>query len=166
MISLETQRDNVLLKDNALYFFNSKGKQFWTYEDSDLLLRRSDNSSDKRSETLSKWQAMHLSEEFAKNPNRSQVAVFLDFTSSMMQLQKQLHIPYHEDRFLRDQLPTAGDIPGIHTSLRDRIPRISEQAVNRLANRLSEKRRMAGRNAFILETDTGLDDNEAQTQRK
>lgn len=75
----------------------------------------------------------------------------MDFTAQMMQLQKQLDIPYHEDSFLRDQLLTAVDIPGIQTSLRDRIPRTSEQAVNRIENRLSEKKEAAGRTVNNME---------------
>lgn len=94
---------------------------------------------------------MRLSEEFAKTPNRSQVDVFMDFTATMMQLQKQLDTPYHEDMFLRDHLLTAVDVPGIQTSLRDPITRTSEQSINRVANCLSEKRRTAGSSVYNVD---------------
>lgn len=61
-----------------------------------------------------------------------------------MSLQKQLDTPYHKDRFLRDRLLTAVDIPNILTTLRDRMPRTSQQAVNRIANQLCDKPKSAG----------------------
>lgn len=47
-----------ILKYKALHFFNSKVKQFRTYEDSALLLCRLYNSSDKRSLIITKYPSM------------------------------------------------------------------------------------------------------------
>lgn len=87
---------------------------------------------------------MSLSDEFGKHPDQSQMEVFQSFTSRLMQLQKQLDLPYHGDRYLRDQILTAVDIPSIQMVFRDKIPRTAEQAINRIANRLSEQRNTAG----------------------
>lgn len=68
-----------------------------------------------------------------------------------MSTQKQLENCYHGDRYLRDQLMTAIDITSVQDSLKDRVPRGAQQLVNRVANRLSEKIRMAGSTlAYIL----------------
>lgn len=147
-----------MLKENALHFFNANGKQCRAYEDSALLLRRRFNSCHKRSRILTKFKWMPISEEFARNTNRSQVEIFIDFTATMMQLQNQLNIPYLEDRFQRDQLVTAVEIRWIQTSLRDRIPRTSEQAVNRISNPLSEKRKTSGRTILNIKAEESSQD--------
>lgn len=59
-------------------------------------------------------------------------------------------VPYHEDSFLRNMIHTAVDIPGIQTSLRDRIPSTWDQAQIRISNRLSEKLRTAVSTAYNL----------------
>lgn len=143
-----------ILKGNAASFFNAHGKRWKTYQQAALLLRRRFNSSDKRSRILITWQCLRLTEEFARNPNESQTQVFLDFTAKLMQLQKQLDTPYHADRYLRDKLLTAVDVPHIQTSLRDRIPRTSEQAICRVMNRLSDNKRSAGGTVAYLASDT------------
>lgn len=61
-----------------------------------------------------------------------------------MSLHKQLDVRYYGDRYLRYQLLTAVDIRYVQITLRARIPRTSEQAINRFSNGLSDKRRTAG----------------------
>lgn len=60
-----------------------------------------------------------------------------------MSLQNQLDPSYHTDQFLRDILLTAVDIPHIQASLRDRLPRASQQAIIRMAIKLSESNKSA-----------------------
>lgn len=72
-----------------------------------------------------------------------------------MKLQKQLDTTYHADRYLRYQLLIAVDVPHIVTSLRQRIPRASEQAISRTMNRLSYMKKSAG-SAVSLFTDTPI----------
>lgn len=70
-----------------------------------------------------------------------------------MSLQHELHPDYHTDRRLRDRLLNAVDIPTIQDALRDRTPRISQQLINRVANRLSTQKRTAGMTAAHLAED-------------
>lgn len=51
---------------------------------------------------------------------------------------------YRSDRQLRDRLFNAIDIPSIQDSLRDRTPRMSQQWISRIENRLSSQRNTAG----------------------
>lgn len=118
-----------------------------------MLLRKRYNSSDKRSRILTRWQTLRLSESFAKRPDESQAKVFLDFVATLYQLQKQLDIPYHAGRYLRDRLLTADEIPYVRTTLRDRIPRSSEQEIRKVMNSLSENKGSAGRATAFLEQD-------------
>lgn len=72
-------------------------------------------------------------------PSLSEVDVLRTFVARVIPLQIQLDSNYHSDAFLRDRLFTAIDIPIIHSTLRDRLPCTSHQAVNRVANTLSYK---------------------------
>lgn len=70
--------------------------------------------------------------------------MFRTFFAKLMALQKQVDTPYHTDGFLCDRLLTAVGLPAIHSSLRDRMPRSSQEAVNLIANQLSDKVKSAG----------------------
>lgn len=72
------------------------------------------------------------------------VDVLRTFVARLMALHKQLDRNYHSDGFLRDRVLTAINIPSIKTTLHDRMPRTSRQAVNRVANQLSDKAYSAG----------------------
>lgn len=106
--------------------------------DGALVLRIRYNSSDKRSLKLAKWQGMRVSDEMSKNPERSQMEVFVDSIDDLGSLQKQLDTIYHGDRYFRDQILHAVYLPAIQIALRDRVPHTSEQAINRVANGLSD----------------------------
>lgn len=70
--------------------------------------------------------------------------MFLDFIGELKSLQKKLDTRYHVYHYFRDQLLTALDVPAIHISLRDRIPRTSKQSINRIADGWSYRCRTAG----------------------
>lgn len=88
---------------------------------------------------------MRLGKIFGDHPDQYQTDDFLNFTAKMMRLQNQLDLRYHGDLFMREQLQTDVDIPAIQSSLRDRIARISEQAINRVLLKLSNDTKTAGR---------------------
>lgn len=92
-------------------------------------------------------QDMSLLEWMGRDGLSNEVEVFRKFTAKLMSLQKQVDPSYHSDQYLRDRLLSDVDIPEIRIALRDRIPRTSAQAINCIANRLSDKPKTAGANA-------------------
>ena len=85
------------------------------------------------------WQEMRPSNAMGEEPNSSEVNVFREFVAKVMRVHDQLDSTYHGDRMLRDQLMTSIDIPVVQDSLKDKVPRTSQQLINRVENRLSEK---------------------------
>lgn len=85
-----------------------------------------------------------LTSSMIENPEDSDATEFLKFVSRIMSLQKQLDSSYHGEIYLRDRLLKAVDIKHIKEALRDGMKRTSQQVINRVANRLSEKLRTAG----------------------
>lgn len=134
----------IMLSGDALNYFSSEVSGCESYDDAMDQLQKWYNSDEKRARILTVWQQMTLSEEMSRNPGESEVVVFRKFVSRLMSLQKELRPNYHSDDILRDRLLTALNIPSIQVTLRDRIPRTSQQAVNRVANQLSDKPRSAG----------------------
>ena len=130
----------IMLKGNARSLFAKKGKLCKTFEDGIELLRTWFNSSDKESRILAEWHSLSLTTAIREKPEESEVTIFRSFVDKLMSLQYQLHEDYHTDRYLRDRLMTAVDIPSINESLKDRVPRNAQQLVNRVANRLSGRK--------------------------
>jgi hypothetical protein len=58
--------------------------------------------------------------------------------------QRQLHKSYHNDRFLKDQIVIAVDIPEIERSLRGKEARTSHEVIQRVTALLSNEPRSAG----------------------
>lgn len=61
-----------------------------------------------------------------------------------MSIQGQLPTGYQGDRYLRDRLQEAIDIPSIQDFLKDRPARTSQNLINRVANKLSDRPKTAG----------------------
>ena len=99
------------------------------------------NSEDKRAIIMNKWQSITLTQTMTESPEETEVSIFRKFVATLTTLQKQLEVTYHADRFLRDRLLKAVDIASIQTTLRDRMPETSHDAVNRIANQLSDKKK-------------------------
>lgn len=95
---------------------------------------------------LQLWQKPSLTEAMRVKHDKSELEVFRDFTYRLSSIQKQLHISYHQDRFLRDKLMIAADISNIHRALLDNVPETSDIAMQRIAARLSSEPRSAGAN--------------------
>lgn len=89
---------------------------------------------------MRKWNSLPITEKLAKTPDQSKAQVFEEFTSQLMQLQRELDAPYHTDRYFRVQLLMEVEVPRITKILRYVIQRTSKHAVNRVINHLGEKR--------------------------
>ena len=74
----------------------------------------------------------------------SEVEVFGKLSDELTKIQHQLHSDYRKDRFLRDQLLVAADIPHVRRSLVDKIPLTAQEAMQRIAALLSSEPSSAG----------------------
>lgn len=100
---------------------------------------------------------MYFSEELHYNPNDSHVEVFQKLFAKFISLQKQNKLSCHGDKFLKDRIMTAVDIPSAHTAIQDRIPTTAQHLTNLLANKLFENPKTAGsaygeRVSWLLQT--------------
>lgn len=140
----------IMLSGDALNYYASNSKNCKTYEEATQTLRSWYNSDDRKARILTKWQSMLLTEAMAEEPDESEVTIFRKFVAKLTSLQNQLDPTYQTDQFLRDRLLTAVDIPSIQSTLRDRLPRTSQQTINRVANQLSDKKKTAGSNSVCM----------------
>lgn len=92
-----------MFEGHSAHFFKAQGRNCNSLKEEVLLLRKRYNRSDKRHGMLTCWENLRLSEGMQKRQGCSQKEVFLDFTAQLMELQKQLNIHYHANRFTRDQ---------------------------------------------------------------
>lgn len=129
---------SIMLRYDALNKFSSNSSRCDNFEAAMTHLRSWYNIDDQSSRIRARWQNMRLSTEIGKEPDESEVTVFHKFVSDLISLQKQLDVSYHDDRFLRDRLLAAVDLPSVQATLRDRITRNSQQAINSIAIQLSE----------------------------
>lgn len=65
--------------------------------------------------------------------------MFRSVLSNIMSRQKHLDGQHHTDSFRRDRSLILVDLPAIQSTLRDCMPRSSQQAVQRIPNQFSEK---------------------------
>lgn len=72
-----------------------------------------------------------------EKPDDYEITVFRSFVAKLISLQKQRDESYNGDRYIRDRLLTAVDMPLIRDSLRDRVPSTSQKLISSVANRLS-----------------------------
>lgn len=101
----------VVLFGDTLIYYCSNIQGCPNYADAFTAHQKLYKKSDKRARILKKRQSMQLTEEVNNNPDASDVEVFRMFLAKLMSLQKQLDMSYHDERFLRDSLMTAVDIP-------------------------------------------------------
>lgn len=87
---------------------------------------------------------MFLTRATSITPDESEVAVFRTLVAQLVLLLKQLESSYHVDRYLRERLIPAVDIPHIRNALRDRVLRMAQQSLQRLASRVGSDARTAG----------------------
>ena len=103
-------------------------------------------SEEQKKRLLNIWQTPSLTRELQSAPDKSELEVFQKLSEQLVKVQNQLHSDYHQDRFLRDQLIRAADIPHLQHSLNDKVPETAQEAMHRIANRLSAEPKSAGAN--------------------
>lgn len=101
------------------------------------LLKVHFHSEDQQYRMLYEWQSCSSSSMLEKHPGESQKTVFEKMLNCLRACQGQMNSVYHDDRILRDQLMIAIDIPDINRSLRERMPLISEDLIQRTVTSLS-----------------------------
>lgn len=118
-----------------------------TCADAIAKLKRWYSSAEKKFRILPAWQGMTLSNAMSAALSQYKTGVFRTFVAKLVSLQTQLDTSYQSDLLLQDRLLTATDVPAIQSTLRDRMPCTSQQAVNRISNKLSDKERLSGRSS-------------------
>lgn len=96
-------------------------------------------SEEQKKRLLNVWQTPSLTRELQAAPEKSELEVFQKLSEQLVKIQNQLHSDYHHDRFLRDQLIRAADISHLQHSLNDKVPKTPQEAMHRIANRLSSE---------------------------
>jgi hypothetical protein len=107
-------------------------------------LRDEFTSEEQRNRLLRIWQKASLRDSMRKEPQNSEFDVFKGMCRLLSTTQRQLHESYHNDRFLKDQIVIAVDIPEIERSLREKAARTSHEVIQRVAALLSNEPRSAG----------------------
>lgn len=143
-----------------MIYFNRMMMGCSTYAHVILQLKQWCSSEEKKDCILNVWPNMYLSQAMSTSPSLSEVAVFRELAAKFISLQKQLDDLYQLGSLVRDRLLTDTDIPVIKSTLRDRMPRTSQQAVNLIYNLLSDKERSAG-SSYACVIDPNDDDDDS-----
>jgi hypothetical protein len=141
----------VMLDGDALSFFSAHLAGMQNFEA--ILQRLSDEytSEEQRNRLLRIWQKTSLAASMRASPEKSELSVFKDVCRLLTKTQRQLHADYHKDRFLRDQIVIAADIPHVERSLREKATASSQEAIQRIAALLSSEPASAG--SYIVQED-------------
>lgn len=124
------------------------------------MLKKWYSGDDKMARILTTWKTMTLSKSMAVDPKESEVNVFRKSVPKLCSLQNQLDTTYQTEILLWDRLLTAVDIQSIQATTRDHTPDTSQQAVNRVANQLCNKKNPTGSNsAFTVDFETEEEEN-------
>lgn len=134
----------IMLAGDVLNFYFTLLKDLKVYDDEVSQMQSWYTRNGKIACILTAWKTMTLSKAMDEGPTSSDVSVLRKFLSRLMSQQMRLYKTYHSDIFLRDILLTAVDETSMKTNLRDRMPRSSHQAVNRVITILSEVPNLAG----------------------
>lgn len=134
----------IILTANAFDVYAEHAEECRTYEDAKQLLQAWYNNAEKQSRVLMEWQKLGLSREMRKRPNATEVQVLTDFVATLQGLRKQLDESHHHDRYLRDRLLAAIDVPFLQDPLRYRMPRTAQHTIQGTMRRLSDKPKTAG----------------------
>lgn len=110
-------------------------------------------SAEQQQRLLQKWEKPSLTDLMRQSPNKSEMEIFRELCDELSSIQMQLPASYHDDIFLRDKLLVACDIPHIHELLLDKVPQNSQEAMQRVAARLSYEPRSAGVNTTTTSDD-------------
>lgn len=128
----------IMLTGDALSIYTLNVSSTETYNEKMNSLRSWFSSDEKKARILTSFQELRLSEGMQNNPERSEISVFPSFSMKLSKLQKQLDTHYQHDDILRDQLIIAVDHKEIQKSLREIVPKSSQDATNRISTFLSD----------------------------
>jgi len=134
----------IMLDGPALAYFASNLKSSTSYEEAIEGLLSWYTSEEQRTRLLRDWQDARLSAWMKRSPEKSELAVFRDLSATLARIQRQLHADYRKDRFLKDQLVAAADIPHVARALKEKAPLTAHEATQRIASLLSGEPRSAG----------------------
>ena len=141
------------------HFSRNYSKKSMTYSELKDAFRAWYTSEEQRYRLLHVWQSPSLTQDMRNNPDKSELEVFREVSDNLTRVQHQLHKDYHHDRFLRDQLLRAADLPHLRRSLIEKIPATAQEAMQRIATLLSSEPRSAGANFVNDHADgTNLDE--------
>ena len=133
----------MILDGDAMALYSSKLSEM-SFKDIVQALRDEFTSEEQRNRLLRIWQKASLRDAMRNQPERSEVEVFKSMCRLLSTTQRQLHESYHKDRFLKDQIVIAVDIPEIERSLREKAAHSSHEVIQRVAALLSNEPRSAG----------------------
>ena len=94
----------VILDGEAMSFYSSSLTGVFNYYRIFEALKGEFTLDEQRSRLLTISQTTSLSAEFDRNPDSSQLAVFNSVCRLLKRTQRQIHVSYHEDIFLKDKL--------------------------------------------------------------
>lgn len=134
----------VMLSGDALPYCAFYVKRCQTFQKAMNTLRLPPNKAENCWSILIKWQFMHFIEEMPENPDESELDVFQKVVSKIVLLKMQLGSSYHRNKFPAKSFMTTFYIPSIQAALRNRIPRVTQQLTNRIANRFSKDLELDG----------------------
>ncbi len=137
----------VMLDGPALTYFASNLNSVETYEAAIEGLVLWYTSEEQRTRLLREWQDARLTAWMRKTPEKSEISVFPDLSATLARIQRQLHPDYRKDRFLKDQLVAAVDIPHVAKALKEKAPVTAHEATQRIASLLSNEPNCAGKHA-------------------
>jgi hypothetical protein len=125
-----------MLSDVAKEFYNEVLKHLNEYEDMKNLLLEHFTSEDNEYRLLFDWQTTRFSQFVRRYTQELQRAVFEKLVKCLKTCQRQMKTFHHCDHILRDQLLIAIDVPEINRSLRERVPKTSNDLIQRAATSL------------------------------
>lgn len=137
----------IMLDGPALAYFASNLKSAPSYDDAIQGLMSWYTSEEQRTRLLREWQDARLSTWMRRSPDKSELAVFRDLSATLARIQRQLHVDYRKDRFLKDQLVAAADIEHVSRALKEKAPLTAHEASQRIASLLSGEPKSAGARA-------------------
>ena len=135
----------MILEGDAMTFYSEHLAGEINFEKIVAALNAEFTSEEQRNRLLRVWQRTSLVENMRNRPEKSEVMVFKNMCRTLSTTQRQLHKSYYHDNFLRDQILVATDVEELDRSLREKIPKNSHEAIQRIANLMSNTPGSAGK---------------------
>lgn len=134
----------IMLKEPARAYCTRNIMEARTFEEAVNLPRKRYNRRDKKYCLLNEWKEMSLTRAIKDDPEGSEVGLFQTFLARTMAIRGQLTSSYQGDRYVRDRLQEPIYLTSIQDLLRDRPSNESQELINRVANKLSNRPKTIG----------------------